>query len=51
MIHMVIICIICDRFGKTDHNVTIVITRNANLSHGSLMLDCSHAGITLASVS
>ena len=34
-------------FGKTDHIVTIDISRNTNLKyrsrHGSLVLDCSHA--------
>ena len=34
-------------FGKTDHIVTIDISRNTDLKyrshHGSLMLDCSHA--------
>ena len=34
-------------FGKTDHIVTIDISRNTDLKyrshHGSLVLDCSHA--------
>ena len=34
-------------FGKTDHIVTIDISRNTDLNygshHGSLVLDCSHA--------
>ena len=38
---------ICDRIGKTDHIVTIDISRNTYLKyrsrHGSLVLDCSHA--------
>ena len=34
-------------FGKTDHIITIDISRNTDLKHrshhGSLVLDCSHA--------
>ena len=38
-------------FGKTDHIVTINISRNTDLKylsrHGSLMLDCSHARLAV----
>ena len=40
-------CINVTGFGKTDHIVTIDISRNTDLKyrshHGSLVLDCSHA--------
>ena len=40
-------CVYVTGFGKTDHIVTIDISRNTNLKyrsrHGSLVLDCSHA--------
>ena len=43
--------IIVTGFGKTDHIVTIDISRNTDLKyrsrHGSLVLDCSHARFTV----
>ena len=40
-------CVYVTGFGKTDHIVTIDISRNTDLKyrsrHGSLVLDCNHA--------
>ena len=45
--HFTLIILIVTGFGKTDHIVTIDISRNTDLKHrshhGSLVLDCSHA--------